>query len=249
MDQPVISPPARSRRPARPYPTALPARRHPTGLPARRRRFRLRRVALAGAVLSLLLTGCSGADAQPPTAAGASAAPAAAVVTGPLCDLLPSGGDPGNPTALTGQPADVALQWIPVLTTFEAAVRASGLDDLHAGTGLTILAPTDDAFAAKFSGENLDRLLLVDRETLRGLLREHLVAGSLSLADMLAAGRVTTLAGRTLTVTGGGASVRLADQADTVCADYRAAGARIHIIDRVLGDLPTTAGKDGHPAH
>ena len=49
----------------------------------------------------------------------AAAAPAAPVVSGPLCDALPSGDDPGAPESLTGEPADVALQWIPVLTTFE----------------------------------------------------------------------------------------------------------------------------------
>ncbi|MFE9203154.1 fasciclin domain-containing protein [Micromonospora sp. NPDC007230] len=235
MDQPVLPPPPRS----------LPRLRWP----ARRHHPRRRMAALAGAALSLVLTGtaCSGAGAERPAAAGA---PAAVAVTGPLCDLLPTGSEPGNPDALAGQPAKAALQWLPVLTTFEAAVRASGLaDDLHGGSGLTILAPTDDAFAAKFSEDNLDQLFITDKEKLRGLLRDHLVAGSMSLSDMVTAGGVTTLAGTKLTVTGGGASARLADQADTVCADYRAADARIHIINRVLGNLPTTGGPGGHRAH
>ncbi|MFG3577365.1 fasciclin domain-containing protein [Micromonospora chersina] len=214
-------------------------------------RLRRRIAALAAVALSLVLTGtgCSGAGTPSPAAAGA-AAKAAPVVSGPLCDLLPSGSDPGSPAALAGQPAEVALQWLPVLTTFEAAVRASGMAaDLRGGSGVTILAPTDDAFAAKFSEDDLDRLLLTDRDTLRGLLREHLVAGSRSLSDLVAAGKVTTLAGTTVTVTGGGGSARLADRADTVCADYQVAGARIHIINHVLGNLPTTGGPGGHRAH
>ncbi|MCW3841371.1 fasciclin domain-containing protein [Micromonospora yasonensis] len=234
MDQPVLPAPPRSlsrlRRPVRPR----------------------RRAALAGAALSLVLAGtaCSGAGAERTAASGGAGAPAAAAVTGPLCDLLPSGSEPGNPASLAGQPADAALQWLPVLTTFEAAVRASGMAaDLHGGSGVTILAPTDDAFAAKFSEDNLDQLLLADKDKLRGLLREHLVAGSLSLSDMVAAGGVTTLAGTKVTVTGGGGTARLADQADTVCADYRVANARIHIINRVLGSLPTTADQGGHRAH
>ncbi|MER7459117.1 fasciclin domain-containing protein [Micromonospora sp. NPDC126480] len=240
-----------------PFVTSSPGR-HPASRPGPARRpdrsYRFRRsgrrlAVLTGVVLSLALAACSGGDgggaAGPSAVAGASASP----VTGPLCDALPSGSEPGNPAALASQPPAVALQWIPVLTTFEAAVRAAGLADLHAGSEITILAPTDDAFAAKFSGANLDRLLLSDKDTLRGLLREHLVAGSLSLADLAVAGQVTSLAGRTLTVTGGGTGVRLADEADTVCADYRAARARIHVINRVLGDLPTTAGEDDHPAH
>ncbi|WP_433318985.1 fasciclin domain-containing protein [Micromonospora chersina] len=211
---------------------------------------RLRRRAAAVA-LSLVLTGTGCSDAGTPSPAATGAAPKAApVVSGPLCDLLPSGSDPGNPAALAGQPAEVALQWLPVLTTFEAAVRASGMSaDLRGGSGVTILAPTDDAFATKFSEDDLDRLLLTDRDTLRGLLREHLVAGSRSLSDLVAAGEVTTLAGTTVTVTGGGGSARLADRADTVCADYQVAGARIHIINHVLGNLPTTGGPGGHRAH
>ncbi|MGR6319216.1 fasciclin domain-containing protein [Micromonospora soli] len=233
MDQPVI----------RPRPRSVPRRRRPD-----RRRFPRRRLtALAAVAVSLVLTGCTRSK---PAAVGGTAAAATPVVSGPLCDLLPSGNDPGNPASLAGQPAEVALQWLPVLTTFDAAVRASGLAaDLHAGSGLTILAPTDDAFAAKFSEDNLDQLLLVQQDTLRDLLREHLVAGSLSLSDMVAAGGVTTLAGTRITVAGGGGTARLAGQADTVCADYQVAGARIHIINRVLGKLPTTGGEDGHRAH
>lgn len=215
-------------------------------------RLRRRTAALGAVALSLVLagTGCSGGGTASPAAGGGVAPKAAPVVSGPLCDLLPSGSDPGNPAALTGQPAEVALQWLPVLTTFEAAVRAAGMSaDLHGGPGVTILAPTDDAFAAKFSDDDLDRLLVTDRDRLRGLLREHLVAGSLSLSDLVAAGKVTTLAGTSVTVTGGGGSARLADQAETVCADYQVAGARIHIINHVLGSLPTTGGPGGHRAH
>ncbi|WP_141715071.1 fasciclin domain-containing protein [Micromonospora rhizosphaerae] len=198
------------------------------------------------------VAGCSGtgADARPRAADAAATAPVSAGVSGPLCDLLPSGTDPGNPDSLAGEPADEALQWLPVLTTFEAAVRASGLAaDLRDTSGMTILAPTDDAFAAKFSEENLDELLLVRKDELRYLLREHLVAGSLSLSDLVAAGGVTTLGGTRVTVSGQGAAARLAGRADTVCADYRATHARIHIINQVLGDLPTTAGEGGDRAH
>ncbi|WP_262285220.1 fasciclin domain-containing protein [Micromonospora sp. MA102] len=195
-------------------------------------------------------TGCSGAGTASPAATGGAAPEAAPAVSGPLCDLLPSGSDPGNPAALAGQPADAALRWLPVLTTFEAAVRAAGISaDLRGGSGVTILAPTDDAFAAKFSEDDLDHLLLADQDKLRGLLREHLVAGSLSLADLVTAGSVTTLAGTTVTVTGAGGTARLAGQADTVCADYQVANARIHLINHVLGSLPTTGGEGGHRAH
>ncbi|MGW5671361.1 fasciclin domain-containing protein, partial [Micromonospora sp. NPDC003776] len=208
-----------------------------------------RAAALAAAALCLMLaaTGCSAGG----TASRADApAASASGVRGPLCELLPAGSDPGNPASLVGEAPEEALRWIPVLTTFEAAVRASGLAaELRAGSGMTVLAPTDDAFAVTFSEENLDQLLLTRKDTLRELLREHLVAGSLSLSDLLAAGEVTTLAGTRLTVTGAATGARLADRADTVCADYRAGTTRIHLINRVLGNLPVTAGTGGDRSH
>ncbi|MFJ8578190.1 fasciclin domain-containing protein [Micromonospora sp. NPDC093277] len=211
---------------------------------ARRRHPRRRLAALAAVGLSLVLagTGCSGAAGRP-TVGAVAATGGAPILRGSLCDLLPSGTEPGNPASLAGEPPETALQWIPVVTRFEAAVRAADLaGELHGKQGVTVLAPTDDAFEAQFSEDNLDQLFLADKDKLRDLLREHLVAGSLSLSDLVAAGEVTTLAGTKIKVTGGGTTARLGDKADTVCADYRATGARIHIINRVLGNLPVTAG-------
>jgi uncharacterized surface protein with fasciclin (FAS1) repeats len=157
------------------------------------------------------------------------------VLTGPLCDLLPAGDDPGAPATLTDDRADVALQWIPVVTTFEAAVRAAGLaSNLGRADGITILAPTDDAFTAAFDRQTLDRLLLSRRRQLQALLEAHIVEGRHSLADLRDAGSVTTLGGDTLTVTRADGMVRFDDRAETVCADYQASNARIHVIDRVL---------------
>ncbi|WBB52736.1 fasciclin domain-containing protein [Verrucosispora sp. WMMD573] len=213
-------------------------------------RSALRRILpIAGATLAAVLLVLVGSTAGGGDGA-ADAGPTGTTVTGPLCDLLPAGSEPGNPASLADQPPDQALQWIPVLTTFEAAVRATGLA-AELNREVTILAPTDDAFAGRFSRTNLDELLLRDTDELRGLLREHLVTGALPVAELVAAGTVTTVAGTSLTVTGVGPGARLDDRAETVCADYRAGAARIHVINEVLGDLPTTAGQDddGHPAH
>lgn len=179
------------------------------------------------AAVALALAGCGDDDQE---------APAPDTVSGPLCSALPSGDDPGAPGALTGDPADEALQWIPVITTFEAAVRATGLDrTLHASDGVTVLAPTDDAFAAAFDRQRLDDLLLSRHRELRELLDAHLVEGVLTLAGMLDAGELTTLSGETLEVTeADGGMARLGGRASTVCADYRVANARIHVIDAVL---------------
>jgi Fasciclin domain len=196
----------------------------------------LGRRVVAALVAALAAASCSGCDGDAPERAPRPrATPNTAVVTGPLCDLLPSGDDPGAPASLMTMPADVALQWIPVLTTFEAAVRASGLARyLRRADGVTILAPTDDAFAAAFDRQRLDDLLLSRHRELRALLEGHIVEGSLSLAALRDAGSVTTLAGNTLTVEPKGAMARLGDRATTVCADYDVANARIHVIDGVL---------------
>jgi hypothetical protein len=177
----------------------------------------------------IAVAGCGGSDDR---AAAPPAATAAAGVSGPLCDVLPSGDDPGAPATLTGEPPGAALQWIPVATTFEAAVRASGTaDELR---DVTILAPTDDAFAAAIDRARLDRLLLSGGRDLRALIDAHVIDGELSLAELREAGEVTTRAGSTLTVTDADGQARLGDRARTVCADYEVAGARIHVIDGVL---------------
>jgi uncharacterized surface protein with fasciclin (FAS1) repeats len=196
----------------------------------------LRRRVVAALVVAIAAAGCSGGDDDTPERAARTRETATVpVVTGPLCDLLPSGDDPGAPASLRDDPADVALQWIPVLTTFEAAVRASGLARyLHRAKDVTILAPTDDAFAAAFNRQRLDDLLLSRKRELRALLEAHIVDESLSLAALRDAGRVTTVAGDTLTVTPAGAMARFGDRATTVCADYDVANGRIHVIGGVL---------------
>jgi Fasciclin domain len=172
---------------------------------------------IAIAVLALGLAGCGDSDEEPPPR----------TVSGPLCQALPSGDDPGAPASLRGEPPDVALTWIPVVTTFEAAARAAGIPL----DGTTILAPTDDAFAKAYDRQELDELLL---ERPRELVEPHLVEGERSLADLLDDGEVMTLAGDTLEIAQADAMARLDGRATTVCTDYDVAGARIHVIDGVL---------------
>jgi uncharacterized surface protein with fasciclin (FAS1) repeats len=194
----------------------------------------LKRRVVAALAVAMAAAGCSGGD-NDTSAARTHDVPKTSIVSGPLCDLLPSGDDPGAPESLTDEPADVALQWIPVVTTFEAAVRASGLAGyLRRADGVTILAPTDDAFAAAFDRQTLDNLLLSRHRELRALVEAHIIDRSLSLAALRDAGKVTTHAGDTLTIAPAGAMVRFDDRATTVCADYDVANARIHVIDRVL---------------
>jgi uncharacterized surface protein with fasciclin (FAS1) repeats len=234
--------------PAPPAPTNPETEEATVSQPATARRHpRLRALGLL--VTTLLLTACTNSPAPPRADPEPPASATTPQVTGPLCAALPTGTDPGNPTFLASQPADQALRWIPTLTTFEAALRTSGvLTDLPAGTGVTILAPTDDAFAATFSEDNWDDLMTHHTDQLRTLLKAHLVTGAHPIDDLTTAGTTTTLDGTAITVTRTGPTARLGDRADTVCADYQATNARIHLINAVLGPLPVTAGT-GHRAH
>jgi uncharacterized surface protein with fasciclin (FAS1) repeats len=169
---------------------------------------------------------------------------------GPLCAELPQGSDPGGPLLLVDEPAHVALTWIPVVTWFEAATRASGLDEeLDAAAGLTILAPVDDAFAFEFSEQSRDDLLLQRQDELRDLLEAHLIDGQHSIADLIAAGELETLAGDRRRFAGSDDGLlSVDDHAGTLCADYEVANARIHVIDGILGELPEhePGGVDEH---
>ncbi|MBQ0905891.1 fasciclin domain-containing protein [Micromonospora sp. U21] len=213
-------------------------------------RPRSRALRLLVPALLLATIACTGTPAGSTTDVQPPHNTSAPQVTGPLCAALPTGTEPGNPTFLAGQPVDQALRWIPTLTTFEAALRTSGvLADLPTGTGITILAPSDDAFAAKFSEDNWDDLMARHTDQLRTLLKAHLIAGAHPIDELVTAGATTTLDGATATVTRTGPTARLADRADAVCADYQATNARIHIINAVLGPLPTTANDTDHRAH
>ena len=199
--------------------------------------MRTRLLAAVVLVAALATAGCSGSETS------------VATVSGPLCDQLPKGDEPGNPPALANEPVSRALQWITVLTTFESALRASDLlPEIEGKKAITVLAPSDDAFFAKFSQDNLDNMMIKDKETLRTLLRAHIVDRALTLEDLRDADSVTTLDGTTIRLSEADAMARIGDEAQTVCADYRVANGRVHVINHVLGNLPTTAGQgdSGH---
>lgn len=170
-------------------------------------------------------------------------------VHGPLCDALPSGDDPGSPAAIAELDASVALTWIPVLTVFEAGTRAAGLtSELAESGGITILAPSDDAFLLAMTQETLDELIISRQDELRELLESHIVDGQLSVTDLVTAGSVTTLSGDTFEVDAAGSEAVVDGRAAMVCSDYRVANATIHVIDAVLGELPAPA-PPAEPAH
>jgi uncharacterized surface protein with fasciclin (FAS1) repeats len=207
-------------------------------------RFRPARFGVAPGAIVLLLAGCSMFGV--PSAPSPTPSATESIVSGPLCAELPAGTNPGAPPSLTAMSAAEALTWIPVATDIEAAARAAGLDDdLATAPGITILAPTDDAFRETIDEDTWDALLFFRQDEMADVVEAHVIDGQLSLADLRAAGSVTTRAGDTLEITAAdGAMIRIDDEAQTLCGDYRVANARIHVIDAVLGELPPPGPPD-----
>ncbi len=116
--------------------------------------------------------------------------------------------------------------------TLVAAVQAASLvETLQSAGPFTVLAPTDDAFAALPAGL-VDCLLLEENvDALSAILTYHVVSGAVMAAD-LADGDVPTVQGENVTVdlTDG---VKF-NNATVVTADVTASNGVIHAVDAVL---------------
>ena len=70
-----------------------------------------------------------------------------------------------------------------MLTIFEAGTPRPGLTAESADAdGLTILAPTDDAFLLALTQETIDELIITRHDELRRLLESHIVDQALHRA-------------------------------------------------------------------
>ena len=116
-------------------------------------------------------------------------------------------------------------------STLLKALEAGALTEFLGGDGpFTLLAPTDEAFAA-LAPELLDRLL-ADEERLNNLLRYHVLQGRYTASDLTGLDTVTTLEGSDLQVeTDDG--LRL-DEATVVQPDLAADNGVIHGLDQVM---------------
>ena len=131
-------------------------------------------------------------------------------------------------------------------TTLVAAVQAAGLVDTLKGDGpFTVLAPTDDAFAALPAG-TVDTLLMPEnQETLQTILTCHVVAAAVMASDVVGmieddggAHEVGTVGGCTLVATTENGQVMFTDENGTTAtvttADVVQSNGVIHVIDAVL---------------
>lgn len=135
--------------------------------------------------------------------------------------------------------------------TLLTAAEAAGLvDTLRGTTELTILAPTDDAFAALPEGA-LEGLL-ADPKALGDVLKAHVVAGRVDAAALLTGGKAETLGGAVWKVRIEDGRVRIGD-ASAVRTDLIARNGLVHAIDRVLlpaveAAVPVSAAEDSGDA-
>ncbi|RAK55638.1 fasciclin domain-containing protein [Phenylobacterium soli] len=111
---------------------------------------------------------------------------------------------------------------------------------------LTVLAPTDAAFAAY--GDTAK--LLADLPALQKLLLHHVINAEVDTAKLKGAhGPVATGAGDKVVLDGVGATFK-ADQANILQADVKASNGLIDVVDQVLkaGSVPETIADAAPPA-
>jgi uncharacterized surface protein with fasciclin (FAS1) repeats len=192
---------------------------------------------------------------DPPLTARLLLAAAAAMAFAPLVAPAQTT-DPGATAAVAAPPPAPPLAASPGLVaagSITATLKASShftilskaLDlaqlsaVLNATPGLTLFAPTDEAFNALPSGE-LAKLLMADNApALQKVLIYHLVNLSLDAAKMKGSkGEVPSVETSKLQLDGSGDVLKVND-ASIIQADVKATNGIIHVVDKVLipGDV------------
>ncbi len=198
-------------------------------------------------VLPLALAACGSSSGGSSTSAAAPAASSSSAdamaspstdamdpmsqVFGTACADVPTDG-PGSFDGMATDPVATAASNNPALSTLVTAVKEAGLvDSLNTADGITVFAPTNDAFAA-LDKATLDKAMADPKGLLTTVLTYHVVPGMLTPADL--AGTHTTLQGGTLTVAGSGEDFTVNSSAKVVCGNVPTANATVYLIDNVL---------------
>jgi uncharacterized surface protein with fasciclin (FAS1) repeats len=200
----------------------------------------------AAALFSISLAACgsdSSSDGEGTAAAPTmtTAAPSSAPASGSAdmmatfgagCSAVPTdSSDPGSFQAMAQVPVATAASGNPLLSTLVTAVKKAALvDSLNSADGITVFAPTNDAFG-KIGKADLDKVL-ADKKTLTSILTYHVVPGK--LAPEALAGTHKTLQGGEVTVTGSGEDFKVNGTASVICGNVPTANATVYIIDSVL---------------
>jgi uncharacterized surface protein with fasciclin (FAS1) repeats len=103
--------------------------------------------------------------------------------------------------AQSGRSAAAVVKSDPQLATLSRAIEAAGLEAALSGTTeVTVLAPTDAAFAQLPAGALENLLKPENRAQLEAVLKNHVLAGKLDRDDLKKRRSVTTLDGKSLAV-------------------------------------------------
>jgi uncharacterized surface protein with fasciclin (FAS1) repeats len=195
----------------------------------------------AGLSLSLALAACSSSmtSAAPAASAPSMSAPmstpsmstAMAQPFGAGCASVPASGK-GSFDGMSQDPVATAASNNPLLSTLVTAVQKAGLvDTLNNAQGITVFAPTNDAFA-KIDKATLDKVL-ADKTMLTAILTEHVVGQALT-PDKLSGTFDSLNPKQPVMVTGSGTDFTVNKTAKVVCGNVHTANATVYIIDTVL---------------
>jgi uncharacterized surface protein with fasciclin (FAS1) repeats len=200
---------------------------------------------LAGAAVATLMATSAFAQSGSTPSPTTSAAPAAAAQPGATAGAT-SGADQSATTAAAAvaeqtiiTPAAGAniiaeLKSAGQFTTLLKLLDTDGLTAvIQTHPDLTLIAPTDTAFAALPAGQ-LDAIKK-DPAQLRALLTYHLIAAKMSAEQVKghAAGKVATAAGKEVNIDGSGSPVKIND-ANVIQSGVPASNGVIYVVDKVL---------------
>ena len=184
------------------------------------------------------------AESSSSAAMTSSASPSTSAMADPAADLVGSGcagyaqkvpSGPGSVAGMAQDPVAVAASNNPELTTLTSALsgklnpNVNLVETLNSNPGLTVFAPTNEAFA-KIDAATLEKLK-TDSDLLTKILTYHVVEGQASPTAVV--GDHKTLQGGTVKVTGSGADLKV-DDAGLVCGGVKTANATVYMIDTVL---------------
>jgi len=147
------------------------------------------------------------------------------------CAAVPAGGS-GSFDGMAKDPVATAASHNPVLSTLVTAVTKAGLGDtLNSAADITVLAPSNDAFAA-MGKATMDKAMGDPKGLLTKVLTYHVLKGKIAPGAL--AGEHESLEGGKVNITGSGDMFKVDGTASVICGDVQTANATVYIIDKVL---------------
>ena len=201
--------------------------------------LRLSAVLLAAAIIAAACGSDSGED--PAAAPAATEVPTTAAETTPTATTEAPAEAPAEETAPPAEEAMGTVVDVAVgsgsFPTLVAAVQAAGLVEVLSGDGpFTVLAPTEEAFAAALAALDVTAEdLLANTELLTAVLTYHVlpVEAPAEVVVSLDGQSVATVNGAEIAISVEGSTV-MVNNATVVATDIAASNGVIHVIDTVL---------------